>query len=140
MEKHMMKSRQRLPWILFVSAISGTAAAQNAPVAPAAPQPAATAQAAATPAPEQPAPNQPPPASAAEPVPEPPHASFPPIDPPPPPASAGRARDGNVGRLTGGLTWNVGVPLGSVRDFTSNASAAGLGLLLKYWVHPRIAI
>jgi hypothetical protein len=27
-----------------------------------------------------------------------------------------------------------------VRDFTSNASAAGLELLLKYWVHPQITI
>jgi len=40
----------------------------------------------------------------------------------------------------GGLAWNVGIPVGSVRSFTSNASAAGLELLLKYWVHPRITI
>ncbi|HYQ31153.1 MAG TPA: hypothetical protein VER04_28155 [Polyangiaceae bacterium] len=40
----------------------------------------------------------------------------------------------------GGLAWDVGIPVGSVRDFTSNASAAGLELFLKYWVHPKITI
>jgi len=40
----------------------------------------------------------------------------------------------------GGMAWNVGIPVGSMRDFTSNVSAAGLELLLKYWVHPRITI
>lgn len=40
----------------------------------------------------------------------------------------------------GGMAWNVGFPLGSVRNFTGNASAAGLELLVKYWVHPRITL
>ena len=40
----------------------------------------------------------------------------------------------------GGMAWNVGFPVGSVHHFTSGASAAGLELLLKYWIHPRITI
>lgn len=40
----------------------------------------------------------------------------------------------------GGMAWNVGIPVGSVSNFTSNVSAAGLELLLKYWVHPQITI
>jgi len=45
-----------------------------------------------------------------------------------------------VGHLRGGMAWNVGFPVGSVHHFTSDASAAGLELLLRYWVHPRITI
>jgi len=40
----------------------------------------------------------------------------------------------------GGMAWNVGFPIGSVHNFTSDASAAGLELLVKYWIHPRITI
>jgi len=40
----------------------------------------------------------------------------------------------------GGMAWNVGVPIGSVRNLAANASAAGLELFVKYWVHPRISI
>jgi len=42
--------------------------------------------------------------------------------------------------VMGGMAWNVGFPVGSVSDFTSDPSAAGLELLLKYWVHPQITI
>src|SRR6187431_828423 len=143
MEKLIIKSRQRLPWFVFVSTLCGTAAAQSAPVLQPAPQPAPAAQPATA---AQPAPAPAPPVPAAQPQPEPTQAvaSFPaaPADPLPPPApsSAPSSSSSNVGRIMGGLAWNVGIPVGSVRDFTSNVSAAGLELLLKYWVHPRITI
>lgn len=40
----------------------------------------------------------------------------------------------------GGMAWNIGFPIGSVHDFTSDVSVAGLELFLKFWVHPRITI
>ena len=137
----MIKSRQRLPWIVFVSTISGTAAAQTAPAPQPAPLPATAAPTAAQPAPAAQPAAQPAPVLAAQPLPESPQASFAPTAPAEPPLPPARpVHESNVGHLMGGMAWNVGVPVGSVRNFTSNASAAGLELLIKYWVHPRITI
>lgn len=39
-----------------------------------------------------------------------------------------------------GLAWDVGIPVASVHDFTSNVSAAGFDISLRYWLHPRITL
>jgi hypothetical protein len=61
---------------------------------------------------------------------------------PPPPAPPKRPEGtaGFVGRPMIGLAWDIGVPVASVHDFTSNVSAAGFDISLRYWLHPRITI
>jgi hypothetical protein len=39
-----------------------------------------------------------------------------------------------------GVAWDVGIPVGSVHDFTANVSPAGFEVSLRYWVHPRFTI
>lgn len=39
-----------------------------------------------------------------------------------------------------GVAWDIGIPVASVHDFTSNVSAAGFDLSLRYWLHPRITL
>jgi hypothetical protein len=39
-----------------------------------------------------------------------------------------------------GAGWHLGIPIGSVTDFTDNVSGVGFDLLFKYWVHPRVTV
>jgi opacity protein-like surface antigen len=39
-----------------------------------------------------------------------------------------------------GVAWDIGIPIGSVHDFTSNVSPAGFDVSLRYWLHPRITV
>jgi opacity protein-like surface antigen len=56
-----------------------------------------------------------------------------------PAASAGSA--GTLhGQLTGFLAYNFSIPVGSVRDFTTNVSPLGLELQLREWVLPSLSI
>jgi hypothetical protein len=151
----MSKSMQRVHWIVFATTISGTAAAQHAvapPAAPAAqpaspavqPAPAAAQPPIAQPAPPPAAPPEPVAQPAPQPSPAPAQVSAATFTPAPaeqaPPPSRSPLYGSNVGRLMGGMAWNVGFPIGSVRTFTGDASAAGLELFVKYWVHPRVSI
>jgi len=135
----MIKSRQQFAWVVFVFGLSGTAVAQSAPLPPPAPTELTLVQPASQPAQQSATPATPAPQPPAEPT-QPSAASFETVPAEaPPPATRNRFSD-KVGNLLGGMAWNVGFPVGSVRNFTDNASAAGLELLLKYWVHPRITI
>jgi hypothetical protein len=44
------------------------------------------------------------------------------------------------GQLTGFLAYNFSIPVGSVRDFTTNVSPLGLELQLREWVLPNLSI
>lgn len=39
-----------------------------------------------------------------------------------------------------GFAWGLGVPVGSIHDFTSNVSGLGFDISFHYWVHPKITI
>jgi hypothetical protein len=39
-----------------------------------------------------------------------------------------------------GLNWNIGIPVGSVHDFTSNVSAAGFDISVRYWLHKHLTL
>jgi len=39
-----------------------------------------------------------------------------------------------------GATWDFGIPIGNVHDFTSNVSGLGFDISLRYWLHPRFTI
>jgi hypothetical protein len=159
----MTKTSQRASIIALAFTVAGTAAAQTpapapapkpapakpAPAAQPAPAPAAPAPApAAQPAPvaqpapaAQPAPPPqptPPPleASPMAPPPGPVYEPPPPMLPPPPPEGP-RSR---VGEFNVGFLWQLGIPVGSVHDFTNNVSGLGFEIDFKYWLHPQITI
>jgi hypothetical protein len=149
----MTTTRPRVSLIALVLTLAGTATAQPAPApAPAQPAPPAAAPPpAAQPAPAAaqppPAPGTPPPVAppplAPTPLAPPPAEPLPPdanYQYPPPPPPGPPERDSNEGRFMIGMTWNVGVPIGSVHDFTSKVSGLGFELLFKYWVHPNITV
>jgi opacity protein-like surface antigen len=39
-----------------------------------------------------------------------------------------------------GATWDIGIPIGGVHDFTSNVSPIGFDISLRYWFLPRLTI
>jgi opacity protein-like surface antigen len=39
-----------------------------------------------------------------------------------------------------GFAWDLGIPVGSVHDFTSNVSGLGFDISFRYWLHPQITI
>lgn len=141
--------------IAVVVTIGGTAAAQSTP-APAAPAPPA-APATAPPAPAYPAPSgdqaapgYPPPSGPAPGAPLAPSPLYGPSPygaapgpayvPPPQPPQRPEGTAGYVGDAMVGVAWDVGVPVGSVHDFTANVSPVGFEISLRYWLHPRFTI
>ena len=56
----------------------------------------------------------------------------------PPPMEAGPYS--RVGEFNVGLLWGLGIPVGSVHDFTSNVSGLGFEIVFKYWLLPQVAI
>ncbi|HEX5099592.1 MAG TPA: hypothetical protein VFV94_08840 [Polyangiaceae bacterium] len=130
------------------------APAAPAPAAPAAapapapaPPPAATAPAPA-PAPAPPPPGSepapPPPGAplAASPLYEPPPPPPQPIEygapPPPPQAPEGTRR--YLGNAMVGFAWDLGIPIGTVHNFTSNVSGLGFDISFHYWIHPQLTL
>jgi hypothetical protein len=71
-----------------------------------------------------------------EPAPPPPTYEPPPPMYPPPDAGP-RTREGEFNL---GFLWGLGIPVGSVHDFTSNVSGLGFEIQFKYWVLEQIAI
>ena len=67
---------------------------------------------------------------------------------PPPPIDAAplpyvepkRGTERFVGRFMLGVGWNIGLPIGSVHDFTSEVSAAGFNITFQYWLHPHFSL
>jgi len=120
--------------------------------APAAPPPAAAPAPAPAPVPAppppgvQPAPAPPPPGPAplaASPLYEPPPPPPPqPImygaPPPPPQPPEGTRR--YLGNAMVGFAWDLGIPIGSVHDFTSNVSGLGFDISFNYWIHPQLTL
>jgi len=45
-----------------------------------------------------------------------------------------------VGKFMLGVNWDVAIPVGSVHDFSANASAAGFELLFQYWLNQHLTI
>lgn len=160
-----MKTLVSASLFTLLTALAVTAAAQSAPPpAPAPPPPAAPAPAAYPPPPSYPpapgygappAPNYPPPPGyAPAPLPQsplyapspygpsyygpPPRRPYGPPLPPPPPPPEGTAAF--VGRPMVALAWDIGVPVASVHDFTSNVSAAGFDIAFRYWLCPRLTL
>jgi hypothetical protein len=39
-----------------------------------------------------------------------------------------------------GFAWDLGVPVGTIHDFTSNVSGLGFDISFHYWVHPKLTI
>jgi hypothetical protein len=72
-----------------------------------------------------------------EPPPPPPTYEPPPPLYPPPPPDGPRSR---VGEFNVGFLWGLGIPIGSVHDFTSNVSGLGFEIDFKYWLHPQITV
>jgi len=129
-------------------AVSRTAAAQSAPApapqpyyppAPGAPPPPAYAPAPGYPPPPgyAPAPGAPlAPSPLYAPAPSAPAYGAPMQAVPAPPEGTAAY----VGSAMVGATWDFGIPLGSVHDFTSNVSGIGFDISLRYWLHPRFTI
>jgi hypothetical protein len=133
-------------------------AAAPAPAPVAAPPPAAPAPAPAPPPPAYPgapppaaapppggvpAPGQPPGAPLApspmyEPPPPPPPVEY--GAPPPPPPEKPRGTRAFVGHAMVGFAWDLGIPLGSVHNFTSNVSGLGFDISFHYWLHPQFTV
>lgn len=166
----MIKTIQGASLIALVSTLGSVALAQPAPAkpapapaAPAAPAPAPAAPApapaappsAAAPAPApvpappppgaQPAPAPPPPGAAPlaasplyEPPPPPPQPIMYGAPPPPPQPPEGTRR--YLGNAMVGFAWDLGIPIGSVHDFTSNVSGLGFDISFHYWIHPQLTI
>jgi len=158
-----MKTIQGASLFALASLLGGVAAAQPAPAKPA-PAPAPPPPAAA-PAPA-PAPAPPPPAAAPAPAPAPPPpgmqpappppgaplAASPLYEPPPPPPQPieygappppPEPPDGTrrfVGNAMVGFAWDLGIPVGSVHNFTSNVSGLGFDISFHYWLHPQVTI
>jgi opacity protein-like surface antigen len=146
----MTKTLVRASLFALLSSIGGTAAAQTPPGAPPAVAPA--------PAPAPAAPPGYPPAPSYSTPPGAPLAPSPLYAPPPGPAAPQYGmpmQDGMpmqavpsppegtaayVNSLMVGAAWDIGIPVGSVHDFTSNVSPVGFDISLRYWFHPRLSI
>jgi opacity protein-like surface antigen len=65
-----------------------------------------------------------------------------PMPPPPQEVPQGRAPGPflRAGDLRLGIAWNASLPIGSVHDFTSPASAIGFELQFRYWVLPNLSL
>ena len=111
------------------------------PTYPGAPPPAAAPPPGGYPPPGQP--GQPPgPPLAASPLYEPPPPP-PPIQygaPPPPPPERPRGTRAYVGHAMVGFAWDLGIPVGSIHNFTSNVSGLGFDIAFHYWLHPQITV
>jgi hypothetical protein len=57
-----------------------------------------------------------------------------------PPLEPKTGTDRYVGKFMLGLNWDVAIPVGSVENFTSNASAVGFELLFQYWLRKNLTI
>jgi hypothetical protein len=58
----------------------------------------------------------------------------------PPPLQSRTGTERYVGRFMLGVNWDVAIPVGSVHDFTENASAAGFELFFQYWLTRNITL
>jgi len=58
--------------------------------------------------------------------------------PPPPEPAAGTRRFLNHAMV--GFAWDLGVPVGTIHNFTSNVSGLGFDIAFHYWIHPQITL
>jgi hypothetical protein len=64
----------------------------------------------------------------------------PPPDQVPPPMVAPPGTSLREGRFSLGLAYNVGIPVGSVHDFTSKVSGVGFEFLDKFWLSEQLTL
>ena len=126
----MTKTLASAALVALLTATSGMAAAQTPPAPqPAYPPPPGYAPPPGAPLPPSPLYYPPPPPGAGQ------YGAPMQVIPGPPEGTAGYVGDAMVG-----ATWDIGIPIGSVHDFTSNVSPVGFDISLRYWLHPRFTI
>ena len=73
-----------------------------------------------------------------EPPPPPPQAIEYGAPPPPPQPPEGTRR--YLGNAMVGFAWDLGVPIGTIHNFTSNVSGLGFDISFHYWIHPQLTL